>query len=221
MEEHKKQLQEQLAKKKEGSSNWVKLSARINKLTARISRMRKYELDMLAKKIVAQYDIICTEDLNVAELKKTPKEVDEDIPITAAEKKALRKYHPSDLVKKSKDDKGPELLHDRLEQLAKYRRKLQTFDWGRFISTLEAEAKDQGKLFQKVGRTYPSTQICHCCGHQNTGYAGLENTGKRIFTCENCGTTMDRDMNAAMNIRDEGVRLIAVAKAEAAKIQSA
>lgn len=49
---------------------------------------------------------------------------------------------------------------------------------------------------------FASTQICSNCGYKNTDIAGRENLGKRVFKCPNCGAIIDRDENAAINLKD-------------------
>jgi putative transposase len=61
-----------------------------------------------------------------------------------------------------------------------------------------------------VDRFYPSTQLCHACGFKNTELT-LED---RIWRCPMCGTTHDRDVNAAINVKNEGLRLLAVGHTE-------
>ena len=57
-----------------------------------------------------------------------------------------------------------------------------------------------------VDRFYPSTQLCHVCGDKNEALTLAD----RTWQCPICGTVHDRDMNAALNIRDEGLRILAV-----------
>jgi putative transposase len=61
-----------------------------------------------------------------------------------------------------------------------------------------------------VDRCYPSTQLCHVCGFKNEALTLAD----RTWQCPICGTIHDRDLNAALNIRDEGLRLLAVGHTE-------
>jgi putative transposase len=57
-----------------------------------------------------------------------------------------------------------------------------------------------------VNRFYPSTRLCHDCGFKNDALRLTD----RTWMCPACGALHDRDLNAALNIRDEGLRLLAV-----------
>ena len=75
-----------------------------------------------------------------------------------------------------------------------------------FFSMLEYKAKWYGKTVQKVERYFPSSKTCHVCG-----YKKIDLTLKdRSWTCPACKTLLNRDMNAAINIRNEGLRLLGV-----------
>ena len=75
--------------------------------------------------------------------------------------------------------------------------------FGEFRSMLEYKLAERGKTFVKVGRFYPSTKTCSACGSVQPMPLGT-----RIYTCPDCGAVLDRDYNAALNIRAEGLRLI-------------
>ena len=71
---------------------------------------------------------------------------------------------------------------------------------GELLRQLEYKARWRGGTFLKASRDFPSTQLCHECGHRK-GKLGLED---RRWRCPGCGTLHDRDVNAARNIRDYG-----------------
>lgn len=81
--------------------------------------------------------------------------------------------------------------------------------FGQFRTLVKQKCEQRGKLFIKLDKWYPSSKTCHCCGYINKE---LELTD-RDWLCPNCGQEIDRDFNAALNIRDEGYR-IALAKSK-------
>ena len=81
---------------------------------------------------------------------------------------------------------------------------IQDCSFGTLISMLKYKALWHNRKIIEVGRFYPSSKLCHCCGHRMQ-YMGLE---IRNWTCSNCGTSHDRDINAAINIKNEGLRLL-------------
>jgi putative transposase len=76
--------------------------------------------------------------------------------------------------------------------------------WGMFCTMLKYKAQAEGKVYQEVDRFFPSSKTCHVCLNQ-VGNLPLD---VRHWTCEHCQTSHDRDINAAINLRDEGLRIL-------------
>ena len=76
--------------------------------------------------------------------------------------------------------------------------------YGMFLSMLDYKLSDRNKYLVKVDKWFPSSQICHCCGALHPEMKELAN---RKMICD-CGLTINRDENAAINILNEGLRLL-------------
>ncbi len=76
--------------------------------------------------------------------------------------------------------------------------------WGQFCTMLKYKAEQEGKIYLEVDRFFPSSKTCHVCLNQ-VGSLPLD---VRQWTCSGCMTTHDRDINAAISLRDEGLRLL-------------
>lgn len=77
--------------------------------------------------------------------------------------------------------------------------------WGMFCTMLKYKAENEGKTYIEVDRFFPSSKTCNVCLNQ-VGSLPLD---IRNWTCKHCQTNHDRDINAAINIRDEGLRILA------------
>lgn len=76
--------------------------------------------------------------------------------------------------------------------------------YGLFLNMLEYKLSDRNKYFIKVDKWFPSSQICHCCGIL---HPKMKDLAIRIMKCD-CGVTISRDQNAAINIKKEGLRIL-------------
>ena len=68
--------------------------------------------------------------------------------------------------------------------------------WSQFVTFVTYKAAWSGVTVEHVDRFFPSSKLCYNCGHKHTALK----LNHREWTCTNCGTRHDRDMNAANNI---------------------
>ena len=78
--------------------------------------------------------------------------------------------------------------------------------WGMFTTMLKYKAEWEGKVYLEVDRFFPSSKTCNVCLSQ-VGNLPLE---IRSWTCSSCSTHHDRDINAAINIKNEGLRILSL-----------
>lgn len=76
---------------------------------------------------------------------------------------------------------------------------------GRMLDLLESKVGAHNGEFVKVNRFFPSSKTCAACGHKHPDLT----LSDRVFVCPDCGFTLDRDWNAAINILNEGLRMTA------------
>jgi putative transposase len=75
--------------------------------------------------------------------------------------------------------------------------------WSEFNRQLEYKCKWSFKYYLKIDRFFPSSKTCSNCG-----YVQEMPLSKRIFDCLNCGISIDRDLNASLNIRNIGINTL-------------
>ena len=87
--------------------------------------------------------------------------------------------------------------------------------WGTFTNFLAYKLERKGAKLVEIDRWFPSSKLCSNCFYQ-IGEMPLD---VREWTCPHCKTHHDRDGNAAANIRAEGIRMLALSKAEGIKAE--
>ena len=92
-----------------------------------------------------------------------------------------------------------------MSQVLNFGKSVSDNGWGMFTTFLKYKLEEQGKKLVKIDRFFASSQICSVCGHKNVE---TKNLSLRVWECPECGVIHDRDENAAINIRDEGMRIV-------------
>lgn len=82
--------------------------------------------------------------------------------------------------------------------------------WYTFLNLLSYKCAREDKQLVKISRFYPSSKTCHHCGYVKKDLSLKE----RIWKCPHCGQLIDRDLNAAINILNEGIRNISTVPAD-------
>ena len=76
--------------------------------------------------------------------------------------------------------------------------------WGMFTTFLQYKLEESGKQLVRIDKFFASSQLCSVCGYQNSDTKDLR---IREWICPCCKTHHNRDINAAVNIRNEGMRI--------------
>lgn len=151
-----KRAQQHLSRKTKGSRSFERQRRKVARLHDKISNSRMDHLHKVSQKLVAQYDVICLEDLHVKGMVKNKK------------------------LAKSISDAS----------------------WGTLVRLLEYKADWNDKTVVKIPRWYPSSKTCHECAWIKQDL----DLSMRNWTCDN-GHQLDRDINAAINIHREGLKI--------------
>lgn len=193
IEKRKKRLQRKLSKKvgaKKGqkkSNNYLKMQHKISRLDAKVARRREqYQYNVVARIMEKDCEYIGIEDLNVKGMSASGKSKQK---LTAEEYAVLSKCEKKKYNRKK--NKG-------------FNRSILNAGFYSFKTKLEHKAQQNGKEVVTIGRFYASSQTCSVCGAKNKK---VKNLKVREWTCPECGTHHDRDVNAAKNIRNEAIRI--------------
>ena len=84
--------------------------------------------------------------------------------------------------------------------------------WGTFCTMLKYKAEQDGRIYLEVDRFFPSS---HLCSNTLLRVPKMD-LSVRMFDCPHCGQRHDRDINAAINIRNEGLRILALGSSASA-----
>lgn len=82
--------------------------------------------------------------------------------------------------------------------------------WSQFTAMLEYKAARYGRAFTRIDRFEPTSQVCSACAVKD----GPKPLNVRVWTCQACGTVLDRDANAAVNIAKAAGRAVSACRAQ-------
>lgn len=176
LEERVRWEQRKLSRRVKGSSNYRKQKAVVAKAYAKLRDYRENFQHQVSHKLIEDNQFIGMETLVVQNMTR----------------KAKRKL----------DANGKPVRNGQSAKRAMNRSILRN-GWSGFVAKLAYKAQWYGRTFVQVDRFYPSSRLCHGCGHK---YAGLR-LSEREWVCGSCGVLHDRDVNAALNILGEALRL--------------
>ena len=75
--------------------------------------------------------------------------------------------------------------------------------WSELTRQLQYKSEWNGRIYHKIDRFYASSQICNKCNYKNEN---IKNLSIREWTCPKCGTYHNRDINAGINILNQGLK---------------
>lgn len=176
LEEKVRREQRKLSHRVKGSSNYYKQKASVVKAYAKVRHYRENFQHQLSHRLIEDNQFIGMETLAVRNMARK--------------------------VKRKVDVNGKLARNGQASKRAMNRSILRN-GWSSFVDKLAYKAHWYGRMLVQVDRFYPSSRLCHNCGHK---YDGLL-LSEREWVCESCGASHDRDVNAALNILDEALRL--------------
>ena len=180
LEEKVRCEQRKLSRRVKGSSNYRKQKAVVAKAYAKVRRYREDFQHQLSRKLIEDNQFIGMETLAAGNMTRK--------------------------AKKKLDANGEPTRNGQASKRAMNRSILRN-GWSSLVDKITYKAQWCGRTFVQVDRFYPSSRLCHSCGHK---YDGLL-LSEREWVCESCGVSHDRDVNAALNILGEALRLSQVA----------
>jgi len=106
------------------------------------------------------------------------------------------------------EDLGVKLMEEKKKGGKKNRlsKSISDAGWSSLVAMIVYKAEMNDRTVVKVDRFYPSSKTCSVCGWKNDSLTLAD----RSWTCPECGTTHDRDKNAAVNILSEGLRVLSI-----------
>ena len=181
LEERVRWEQRKLSRRVKGSSNYRKQKKVVAKAYAKVRHFRENFQHQVSHKLIEDNQFIGMETLAVQNMTRQ--------------------------AKKKLDEKSGKPVRNGQSRKRVMNRSILRHGWSSFAGKLAYKAQWYGRTLVQVDRFYPSSRLCNNCGYK---YAGLL-LSEREWVCESCGVSHDRDVNAALNILGEALRLNQVA----------
>jgi putative transposase len=162
--------QQSLSKKKRGSHRRNKARKLVAKVHRKIARQRRDFLHKQSKKLVDRYQVIVFEDLQAANMTKRPKP--------------------------KQDEVTGEYLSNHASQKSGLNKSILDAGWAMFVEMTQVKAECAGRNVLMVN-PYKTSQRC---SNEQCGKEIKKDLSVRVHTCPHCGLSIDRDINAAINI---------------------
>ncbi len=197
-ERNLKWKQKKLLRKVKGSNNRNKARKKVAKVHSKISRCREDFLHKLSRAAVAT--------TGGTPATRCLKIVNEN-QVIVVENLAVK-----NMVKKRCDPATTPVARERAPRDHNLAKAIMDCGWGMFGTMLNYKVEREGKIYLEIDRFFPSSKTCHVCLNQ-VGSLPLD---IRSWKCEYCQTIHDRDINAAINIRDEGLRILSLGTSDTA-----
>ena len=176
LEENVKREQRKLSRRVKGSSNYRKQKAILAKAHAKVRHFRENFQHQVSHRLIEDNQFIGMETLAVQSMARK--------------------------AKKKVDANGKPARNGQARKRAMNRSVLRN-GWSSFVGKLSYKAQWYGRTSVQVDMFFPSSRLCHDCGHE---YDGLL-LSEREWVCDSCGASHGRDVNAALNIFGEALRL--------------
>lgn len=161
-----------LSRKKRGSNRRRKAVQRLGRHHRKVKNQRKDFLHQWSRRLVNTYQTIVFEDLEPSNMSKRPKP--------------------------KQDEETGLYLPNGASQKAGLNKSILDAGWSTFIAMCEYKAACAGTVQVVKVDSYKTSQVCSGCLHEGPH----KDLSERIHTCENCGLVLDRDVNAAINIKN-------------------
>ncbi|MFB7585532.1 RNA-guided endonuclease InsQ/TnpB family protein [Streptomyces sp. NPDC056169] len=128
---------------------------------------------------------------------------------------ARREFHHQLSTKVIRENQAVAVENLAVKGLARTRLAKSVHDagWTSFVAMLEYKAALYGRTFLRIGRFEPTSQVCCVCGTKD----GPKPLHIRLWECQGCGTVLDRDINAAVNIAKAAGLAVSACRAQVSR----